>query len=1141
LYRRAAACVSIAGLLAVFVPLGSGAPQADQAHVAHTASTAACPWLNQSLPISKRVDLLLARMNLTDEIAEMYVDPGTKVGPYAGYGGAVPAQPALCIPALVEQDDSVGVGDGATDVTQLPAEVSLGSAWSPSLARQYGALNGLEHWEKGIAMALGPGVNIQRDPRWGRNFEMFSEDPFLTASLGAADIEGLQSEHALADVKHFVTYNQETNRNTPADNVILSARALHEIYLPPFYSAVKQADAASVMCSYASMAGQYSCQDPSQLTGVLDDRWGFQGFVRSDSGANHSTSASANAGLDQERGLDYWHDGQLAAAVADGQVKRSTINEAVHRILTEMFQFDLFNDPPTGTLASPVNTPDDDAFARTVAEQGTVLLQNNGPILPLSTATTKSIAVIGADGTTNPLTAGGGSAHVTPPYVVSPLTGITSRAGSGVTVTSYSGADPSAAAATAGAAQVAIVFANFVEGEGTDLKSISLPNDQDALIESVAAANPNTIVVLNSGGPVLMPWLHQVKGVLEGWYAGQEDGNAIAAILFGDVDPGGHLTETFPTSLSAMPTASPSRFPGVGGKVRYSEGLDVGYRWYDARHVTPLFPFGYGLSYTSFRFSNLTVGPKSVANLASGPDSSAGQGAALVRVSATITNTGPVTGSDVVQLYLGDPVSAAEPPRQLKGFQRVTLQPGASRIVNFKISGHDLSYFNATANGWTLPDGRYYVYVGGSSALTSLPLRATFTVSRTIGTRYAQLSSAANATAGVTFTATAQFVNHGDVPIFNGTVHLRAPAGWTVVRDSPRATLSIPAGQSATRYFSVTAPEKAQGNTGTLNATLSSAGVHGAGDLNASTTVQVEPGLTLTPVTTAAAAPGQSVPVTVKIASDLDHAVTVRLAPTPPLGITTTPHSPTIRVRGHRTVTLSVLLTVQPGVPPGAHYLSLRPSFTDHGTRYGLYRAAIPISVAYPSLAAAYDTIGISDDTDVSGADFDNVGDSFSEQALSAVALAPGAAVTVGAATLQWPDVAAGTPDSVLAEGQTISLAGTPSDTQLDVLGASSTTGASGTGTIQYTDGTVQSYALTLDDWFGAASGRNATIATTPYINDSTGRGNGGEAGQRAHAASLFGVSIPLAPGKTVSSVTLPTVSPSAGTYTMHVFALGLG
>jgi beta-glucosidase len=266
--------------LAVFVPLGSGAPQADQAHVAHTASTAACPWLNQSLPISKRVDLLLARMNLTDEIAEMYVDPGTKVGPYAGYGGAVPAQPALCIPALVEQDDSVGVGDGATDVTQLPAEVSLGSAWSPSLARQYGALNGLEHWEKGIAMALGPGVNIQRDPRWGRNFEMFSEDPFLTASLGAADIEGLQSEHALADVKHFVTYNQETNRNTPADNVILSARALHEIYLPPFYSAVKQADAASVMCSYASMAGQYSCQDPSQLTGVLDDRWGFQGFVR---------------------------------------------------------------------------------------------------------------------------------------------------------------------------------------------------------------------------------------------------------------------------------------------------------------------------------------------------------------------------------------------------------------------------------------------------------------------------------------------------------------------------------------------------------------------------------------------------------------------------------------------------------------------------------------------------------------------------------------------------------------------------------------------------------------------------------------------------------------------------------------------
>lgn len=267
--------MSVAGLVALIVPLASGAPRALELHVARSASTSPCPWLNQSLPISERVRLLLSRMSLAEKIAEMHVEGGTSSGPYVGYEGFVPAQPALCIPALVEQDDSLGVGAGAADVTQLPAGISLGSAWDPSLVRQYGVVNGREHWEKGIAMALGPGLNIQRDPRWGRNFEMFSEDPFLTATMGTADIEGLQSQHVMADVKHLVTYNQETNRNAPADDVVLNARALHEIYLPPFYSAVERAKAASVMCSYASLQGEYSCQDAGLLTAILDDRWGF--------------------------------------------------------------------------------------------------------------------------------------------------------------------------------------------------------------------------------------------------------------------------------------------------------------------------------------------------------------------------------------------------------------------------------------------------------------------------------------------------------------------------------------------------------------------------------------------------------------------------------------------------------------------------------------------------------------------------------------------------------------------------------------------------------------------------------------------------------------------------------------------------
>ena len=319
--RLVLACMSVAGLVALIVPLGSGAPRALELHVAQSASTSPCPWLNQSLPISERVNMLMARMSLADKIAEMYIDRAGRSGPYAGYEGYVPAQPALCIPDLVEQDGPLGVGYGATDVTQLPAEVSLGSAWDPSLAYQYGLVNGQQHREKGIAMALGPGVNIQRDPRWGRNFEMFSEDPFLTSALGTADIEGLQSQDVMADVKHFVTYNQETYRATPYDDTIVSERALHEIYLPPFYSAVEQAHAASIMCAYPLLNGQYSCQDSSLLTGILDDRWGFPGFIRADSDANNSTVDSANAGLDQERGSFYWDNGRLAAAVADGQVQ----------------------------------------------------------------------------------------------------------------------------------------------------------------------------------------------------------------------------------------------------------------------------------------------------------------------------------------------------------------------------------------------------------------------------------------------------------------------------------------------------------------------------------------------------------------------------------------------------------------------------------------------------------------------------------------------------------------------------------------------------------------------------------------------------------------------------------------------------
>ncbi|HEX3614935.1 MAG TPA: glycoside hydrolase family 3 C-terminal domain-containing protein [Solirubrobacteraceae bacterium] len=1137
-------------------PAATGSPAADSSGPTltsgrsaktsspHTATkdTASCPWLDTSLTVGKRVNMLLAAMSLTDKIAEMYINEPTTTGPYAGYEGYVPAQPALCIPALVEEDGSLGVAYGATGVTQLPSEVSLASAWDPTLSYQYGEVNGAEHRAKGIAVVLGPGINIDRDPRWGRNFEMFSEDPLLTSVLGTANIEGIQSQGVMADPKHFVTYNQETYRATPYDNTIVNARALHEIYLPPFYGAIVKAHAASVMCAYPLLNGTYSCQNASLLTGLLDDKWGFTGFVRTDSDANASTVNSANAGLDQERGSFFWDNGQLANAVTAGQVRTATINAALRRILGEMFTFNMFSNPLTGNLSSPAATPADNAMAQNVAERGAVLLQNTGNVLPLTAATT-SIAVIGPDGTTTPQSAGGGSSFVTPASVISPQAGITARAGAGVAVSGYSGTDPTAAAAAAAAAQVAIVFASYPEGEGSDLTSISLPNNQDAMIEAVAAANPNTIVVLNTGGPVLMPWLSSVKSVIEDWYPGQDDGSAIAAVLYGDIDPSGHLPETFPTSLAATPTASPSQFPGVAGKVDYSEGLDVGYRWYDAKNVTPLFPFGYGLSYTSFGFSDLKViTPQPVTNKTSGPDASAGQGARVARVSAVITNTGAVRGSDVVQLYIGDPQVAGEPPRQLEGFKRVTLKPGVSQTVTFAITGHELSYFNTTANGWTLPNGRFSLYVGDSSALTSLPLRGKLKVTKTIGNRYVRLTVPTSVNPGTTFLAKARFVNDGNMPITNGVVKFGFPSAWTVVRQAKTRILSLPAGHSATRYFRVTAPEQAEGEVKSLTAALTSKGADGAGDLSATSTISVLGPITAKAGPAVVVAPGTSANATVSVTSHMKKAVVVNLKPALPAGVTVSPALPTIKVPANRTVTLTVAVTVAAGTAPASDNMPLRPSFTYLGKTYPLASSGLTVQIPYASLAAAFDSSAISDDANIGAANFDGDGNSYSAEALDTAGLTSGSTVTIGQTELQWPDVAAGTADSVLTDGQTIQIAGTAGDTQLAFLGASSGNDESGTGTIYYTDGTMQTYSLALDDWFNNPdSAADNTVATANYINDSTGSGNNGVVGQRNHKARVFSVSIALTPGKTVSSVTLPMVATLPGVFPMHIFALGVG
>ena len=815
---RAAAGIAVLGLA---LPAGLtvlGSPAATTTAHPAAASDSNCPWLNQSLSVQQRVQMLVSKMTLPDKIAVVS-------GPGSSNDGAfvMPAQPALCIPALTLADGPIGVGDGMTGVTEMPAGVSLAATFDTSLAHQYGQVIGNEEWGKGASANLGPTVNIDRDPRWGRSFESYTEDPFLNAALAVNEIEGVQSQGVMSQVKHFAVYNQETNRNTPADNAIVSNRTLHEIYLPAFQQAVTKADVASVMCAYSTINGSDACANSYLENQTLRQRWGFQGFVTSDYGAVHSTSAALD-GTDMEQPFNTYFGAPLEQAVQDGTIPESVLNGMVSPIMTEMFRFGLFNRQPTGTRSSTVTTAAHQTVSLKVAEDGTVLLKNQGGTLPIAADNGGNVAVIGPAGSVSPTDTGDGSAYVTAPFNVTPLQGLTSAAGSSTHVSytqglpaddslaavpssalspafspvsggSYTGtltapetgtyvlavtnpcdcyntttvsvngtdiinnpgtppvstysaavqltagqaykiqisgnasaltwATPSAlapgisqaVAAAKKATTAVVVVSDDTESEAADRPDLSLPSAQNELISAVAAANPRTVVVIDAGAPVAMPWLGQVAAVVDAWYPGESNGTALASVLYGSTDPSGHLPVTFPQDVSQVPASTPAQFPGVNGQVDYSEGLDVGYRWYDAKDITPLFPFGYGLSYTSFAFSGLHITPAGTKG-----------SAPTVHVSAVVTNTGKTAGSEVAQLYLDEPPAAGEPPRQLKGFQKVNLKPGQSATVHFTLDTHDLSYWSDSANGWVVAPGGFQVQVGDSSALAGLPLRGGFTV-----------------------------------------------------------------------------------------------------------------------------------------------------------------------------------------------------------------------------------------------------------------------------------------------------------------------------------------------------------------------------------------------------------------------------
>lgn len=697
-------CRPNAAVLAVcFILLLSGTAfgQAPAAAAPH-ASIHSGPSEHAAGNAVARAKALVARMTLDEKIAQLH---GIHTPQHFRY---VPGIPRLGIPPLGITNGPAGAGPGQQfpqlRATALPAPISVAASWDLGLARRYGALAAKESRDLGSDLLEGPDVNIIRSPQGGRSFESFTEDPYLDARLAVASIDGIQSEHVLANVKHFIANNQETHR-IDIDEIV-GERALREIYMPAFKAAVQQADVASIMCAYPKVNGAFNCENKPLLTGVLRNQWHFKGFVMSDYGAVHSTVPSAMNGLDLEMPTGRYFGSALKAAVQQGKVPISTIdNMLIHRYST-MIRFGLFGPLPK---LSPIPALQDGKASRRMAEQGMVLLKNSNGLLPLNGRTVQSIALIGPYAV-RASTGGGGSSHVWPLYTVPPADGLAAHLVHDRLIV-LDGCNIEAAVAAARRSQVAIVMAGDQDTEGRD-QSLELPGKQDALIEAVAAANPRTIVVLKTGSAILMPWLHSVPAVLEAWYPGEEDGDAVADVLFGKTDPSGKLPITFPASVDQTPARDPSSYPGNGREVHYKEGIEVGYRWYLSHHAEPLFPFGFGLSYTSFSFTNLKVIPDAA-------------GSPAATLSFLITNTGHRAGAEIAQVYVDFPTIAEgnEPPRQLKGFRKIRLAPGESRRITIHLGANAFSYWSTKNHAWRVESGRYSILVGSSSE--DLPLSAT--------------------------------------------------------------------------------------------------------------------------------------------------------------------------------------------------------------------------------------------------------------------------------------------------------------------------------------------------------------------------------------------------------------------------------
>ena len=690
------------------------------------------PWMDTGKSPEQRAEELLQAMNQVQKFKVLvYARPPWFT--YYGTAGHTQAIPELCVPSVVLSDAGSGVAGLQLGTTLFPSGIAQASSWNPVMQRAVGHAIGEEAYSKGINGMLAPGMNMARTPYGGRNFEYFGEDPYLSSRTAVAVVKGIQDNPVMANAKHFVVNDQENFRNT--HSVVVDERTMRELYLPPFEAAVKEAEVGSIMCAYNRVGPARACVSRETLTDILRKDWGFDGFVLTDWGATPPTEENPtpnmiNAGVDMEMGTDWAYSPEpLQAALDAGEITQAQIDTMVANITRTMFRrglFDHWTQPSPEKYLSSVSTPEHQAVARAAAIEGTVMLKNHDNLLPLGRGGGRTIVVMGY--AANPVgarnsVAGGGSSRGLAPRVVSPLEGIRAQAEAHGDTVIYvpgdhgvdtGGVDVGLAASLG---DVVVVVAADIRVEGSDKADLGLTGavcvslpcvpfsyNQERMISAAVAANSRTVVVLDIGGPVRMPWLDQAGAVLVPWYGGAEHGNALASILYGDEEPSGRLPQTFPVN-EQQASYEPAQYPGVMGAdgfevTTYTEKLLMGYRWYDAMNEVPLFPFGYGLGYTTFDYSDLQVRKTS--------DSTA-------EVSFSVRNTGNRLGATVPQIYVSFPSEAGEPPKQLKGFQKVSLAPGQSTKVTIPLNPRAFSYWKDRITGWTIAPGTYKVMLATSA------------------------------------------------------------------------------------------------------------------------------------------------------------------------------------------------------------------------------------------------------------------------------------------------------------------------------------------------------------------------------------------------------------------------------------------